>query len=169
MMKEIFDKDGNKLELADLIRDHLLFLSDKYGKDTNEISLYYIKESFKPNNEYIFAQYIEENGYDGFDVHEFAEENRLGCSGNVKTVDWNLLWSFDKKWGDDYVLTVDGVPAETVLDVYHETSVAEILEDMKENGHELASNEAYIKIKDLPESVRYFDYYSKFVTMKNKR
>ena len=69
-----------------------------------------------------------------------------------------MLECWDKLLGEDYVLTVDGIPAETPLDVYHETSVAEILKDMEENGHELSSNEAYTRIKDLPENIRIKHY-----------
>ena len=70
------------------------------------------------------------------------------------------MW--DSALGEDYVFTVDGIPAETAVDVYHETSVAEILKAMKEDGHELANNEAYTRIKDLPEVVR-AKHYAEFI------
>lgn len=86
----------------------------------------------------------------------------------VEKIKNEILAMWDSVLGGDYVFTVDGVPAETVRDVYHETSVVEILGDMKENGHELASNEAYIRIKDLPENVR-MRHYTEFIEFNYKQ
>ena len=168
-MKEIFDKDGNKLYLADLIRDYILMLEKKYKNPEAVFALTYDDKSGWEDNEYIQGIHIVPNGYDGNDYYSIGEEDRLPGGNNVPKIDVDLLWEGDRKWGNDYVFTVDGVPAETVDDVYHKTAVAEILEEMKENGHELASNERYTRIYNLPNRIKYYKYYSVFAKKENKK
>ena len=76
MKQEIFDKDGNKLELADLIYDFMKDVADKSNTDIEDVVIG-VYTNHKNTTNFIESYELVDNGYDGYNIESIGELGKV--------------------------------------------------------------------------------------------
>ena len=71
-MRDIFDKEGNKLDVPTVIYDFIKENADRSKKDIEDVYIGVDIGLHKNNHWLVFVEVVD-NGYDAVNLHEFSE------------------------------------------------------------------------------------------------